>query len=543
MNARMRRRNLLCAVGLCTACSWVPVLSAQSAEPAAPASLEGSVVNRATGAPVRHARIKYALESSAAVKDRFVSGADTDSSGHFAVQLTPGTYRLWVERPGFAKYVYGSRTSADEGAALSLAPGQQIRGLSIQMTPLGAISGRVADDEGDPLQGVAVQVLRASYAAGRRALLPVNGATSNDRGEYRAFGLPAGSYYLMATTIDAPTAGTYYPGGREPSSASEVALPEGGDVGGIDFRMARIRTYSVRGRLLSSAGYSGQLQAALAHDDGGFASLIGRQSVQVDRGAGTFEFRGVVPGSYWVIGSQFSGNQSLGGRARLDVSDTAPPGSVTISLMPGFAIGGKVEVEGGAAPEASVELIPSEGLALGPRPANRAGPEGSFRLPGVTPGIWELAVGSLPPGFCLKSATVNDVDLMRQELNLAADPKGELHIVLASNCAQVSGAVVDENGQPRSATVVLAPADPSLWHSRQMFAVAVTQAGGAFALGDVRAGTYKLFALEEVAPFEWLNPELMRRIESRAESISLAEGDRVTKRLAPIPPEALQPNP
>src|SRR5262249_43652059 len=160
---------------------------------------------------------------------------------------------------GFARQSYGSRTPNGAGTVLGLEPGQQIRDLTLKIVPLGAIAGRVFDEEGDALQGVAIQVLRFSYASGRRQLLPVAGATSNDRGEYRVYDLPAGRYYLLATRAGAPLshppergvlipdaqeqfAPMYYPGVLDLASASMIALPEGDELAGMDLHLMKVPT-------------------------------------------------------------------------------------------------------------------------------------------------------------------------------------------------------------------------------------------------------------------------------------------------------------
>jgi hypothetical protein len=50
-----------------------------------------------------------------------------------------------------------------------------------------------------------------------------------------------------------------------------------------------------------------------------------------------------------------------------------------------------------------------------------------------------------------------------------------------------------------------------------------------------------LFAFEEIEVFAWLDPDFLKLVESLGESISVAEGDKVTRQLAPISPEMLLP--
>lgn len=67
----------------------------------------------------------------------------------------------------------------------------------------GVITGVVRDLRGRPVPGVNVRVLKLGYSAvtGERSLgAPSIGSASmtDDRGEYRAFGLPPGGYLVLA---------------------------------------------------------------------------------------------------------------------------------------------------------------------------------------------------------------------------------------------------------------------------------------------------------------------------------------------------------
>ena len=526
------------------------------------AVLQGSVTNKITGAPVNHAHVMYIKVATGSSEAQSPISTDTDAQGNYTIQVEPGPYRLWVERPGFARQPYGSRTPEGSGTVLTLIAGQKIRDLNIRIVPLGAISGRTLDDEGEPVQGVGVQVLRFSYAIGKKQLVPVAGASSNDRGEYRIYSLPAGRYYLLATLHGAPMAhppepgglvpemldpyaALYYPGVLDFTSATQIPLPEGGEASDIDFSLQRIRAVTVRGRVLSPVEDSGnsQLQVMLARNEGNAASSIGRLTAAVDRASGRFEFRGVAPGQYLLIATQASGKIALTGREAIEVS-AAGQDNLRISLAPAFELSGRVEVEGGLFPSLSsvtVRLTQTEGLAVGLQPVSKVAADGSLRLPGVTAGTWELTVDQLPENVWIKSATYGDQDLLHGDLNASAGPTGQLHIVLAGNGAQVSGTVM-QDGQPHHATIVLAPAETESRTTSAMYRMASTQKDGAFVFKGVRPGSYRLFAFEEVEPFAWLDPDFLKPVETLGEFISISEGEKITKQLTPIPPEALLPS-
>jgi hypothetical protein len=542
--------------------AFIAILSGLFTQASSPASLAGTVVNKVTGAPVRHAHVMYIKIASGAADSQSPLSGDTDGDGRFAFQLEPGSYRLWVERAGFARQAYGSRTPAGPGTVLTLEPGQQIRDLTLKMVPLGAIAGRVFDEEDDPLQGVAIQVLRFSYGSGRRQLVPVAGASSNDRGEYRVYNLPAGRYYLLATRGGSPLshppetgvlipdtqehfASLYYPGVLDLASASMIALPEGSELPEIDLHLSKVSTVRIRGRLLSPvADFAGsQLQVVLAYNDNNFASYINRASAVVDPATGRFELRAVPPGSYLLVASQLYRGHALGGRTAIEVSSSAPQEAVTVALTSGFDVAGNVQMEGstpGGTQNLSIQLQPSEGLVLGPQPSSKVAAGGNMRLSGVTPGIWDLSVDPIPEGTWIKSMTLGNMDLLQSELSVSTSAPGQLHVVLAGNGGQVSGRLVGED-QPHQATVVLVPAASDLRQLPQLYRVTSSQTNGAFTFKGVRPGRYKLFAFEDVEPFAWLDPDFLKPVESLGEPISVEEGSRIARQLTLISPEALIP--
>jgi hypothetical protein len=520
------------------------------------------VVNKMSGAPIKNAHVIYTRTTSDAVGASSPVSTDTDVEGHFALQLAPGTYRLWVERNGFARQVYGALSPAGEGTELSLAPGQQLRQVAFRLVPLGAIAGRILNEDCEPIQGVGIEALRSSYANGRRQLVSVSGTSSNDRGEYRIFGLRAGRYLLRASMPGAPMsrpfesgalvpevqdfyAAIYFPGTPDVDSASAISLAEGGELADVDFRLHKVRAVTVRGHLVSPAGRfsSSQIQVVLAHNEAGFASFIDRASAVVDPSSGKFEIHGVSPGSYLLIASQLFAGRAFGGRIPVEVSLASPPEDATLPLAPAFEITGSVEVEGvprGAPQNLSLRLAPSEGLALGPEPLGKVGSDGSVRLAGVTPGLWALSVDPLPEGLWVKTESFANNDAVAGEVNVIESGRGQLRVVLATNGAQISG-TVGKDGQPSRAIIVLAPAAPELRSSRLLYRVTNTTEHGMFILRNVRPGTYKLFAFQEIEPFAWLDPELLRTVEASAEPVTIGPGENLQLDLIAIPPEALLP--
>jgi hypothetical protein len=546
---------------LVSAC-FLSAFFAQGPDQPSVAVIGGSVINKLTGAPVKSAHVIYTRIAPGANPPSSPISKDTDAEGHFSIQLTPGSYRLWVERSGFARQAYGALSPAGEGTVLTLAPGQQLRQMVFRVVPLGAIAGRVLDEDGEPITGVGIQVLRFSYATGRRQLISVGGASSNDRGEYRVFGLRAGRYLLRAALPGAPLsrpletgalvpeaqdpyASVYYPGVLEVDAASPIALAEGSELADVDFQLHRVRAVTVRGHLVGAVERlsASQIQVILAHNEGNAASYVDRASAFVDPATGKFEVRGVSPGSYLLVASQLYAGHALGGRAPVEVSPAGAPEDVTVALTPAFDLIGSVELEGAArgnVPNLTVRLLPAEGLALGPQPSSKVGGDGSVRLTGVTPGLWTLVVDSLPEGLWIKAESFASGEISAGELALSESARGQLRIVLSGNGGQISGTVT-ANGQPCRATVVLVPATPEMRPAHQLYRITNATERGAFVMKSVRPGAYKLFAFQEIEPFEWLDPEQLNMVEALGELLQVGAGESAIRDLVAIPPEALLP--
>ena len=162
------------------------------------------------------------------------------------------------------------------GTTLSLDPGKQMQDLNFRLTPHGVITGRVLDEDGEPMAMVQLEVSRYRYNQGHKQLLRAGGGSSNDLGEYRIFGVPPGKYYLNATyrsngmyepTVDRSSAPppdedyvtTFYPGTTDPGAAATIDVLPGGQLQGLDIKLSKSRTVRVRGQVKNFLGETGRI--------------------------------------------------------------------------------------------------------------------------------------------------------------------------------------------------------------------------------------------------------------------------------------------
>src|SRR5712692_4393146 len=255
------------------------VLSAQEPSPQNPpprtpdksatCSIAGTVVRAGTNEPLKRAHIYlYPLDGR---REGAYSGL-TDAAGQFLLQgLEPGRYHLQVTRAGFATQQYGQGSSAGSNAILTLNPGKKISDLIFRMIPGGVISGRVIDEDGDPVSGTTVMAMQSHMYEGQRKLFESQTAITNDLGEYRLYGMLRGRYYIrteyaewqspknLRSTPDDSTAASrtayvpiFYPGTADISRAGAITLLPGQEIPSLDVRLLPTRAVRIRGRVFNA---------------------------------------------------------------------------------------------------------------------------------------------------------------------------------------------------------------------------------------------------------------------------------------------------
>lgn len=541
--------------------------------------MEGNVVDAKGGQPLKKARITLRrvfeqgplggrnnaqLEADIArrvAEERNTPyNAVTDAAGKFVIpSVRPGRYRLYVERAGYVRAEYGQRQPGRLGAALTLDSGQKMRDLLFRLLEDAVITGRVTDEDGEPVISGQVQVLRLSYQRGQKQLVPMGGGSTNDRGEYRAFGLTPGRYYVSATAggqagpaggsgnvriisnsqgFDEVYAPSFYPGTTDPQNATPIQVGAGEEIVGIDLSIAPQRAFRVRGRITAPPqpeGGAGQrrggIQAMLMRRVGtGSVSRAFAQQGDVDQDQGTFEFRAVLPGSYYLQAMAMGDRRWMMHREPVEVSRADAEG-INVIITPGIDLTGKLRLEGAAGIELQrvrVQFVPNEDQQLG----TNGGPvaaDGTFTVQGISSSEnYSITVQGLSSNFYLKSARIGGEEYAESGFTVQGKGSGVLEIVMSANGARVEGSVLDaENLPAAAATVVLVPAKKGRGNSA-LYRTSTTDAFGKFAMQGIPPGEYKLFAWDEVDATAWQDAEFLGPFEERGTPVTIREGTVLT---------------
>jgi protocatechuate 3,4-dioxygenase beta subunit len=532
-------RDLVTAILIAGFCQAQPPGAGTPGLPKPPsARLEGRVVHALTGEPLR--KVKLTLQPYGNPGAGFQTAVASDEEGRFAFdELEPGNYLLRAARMGFLPAPYGARRPGSPGTGIALAEGQTLRGIEFRLTPQAVVSGRILDEDGDPVEGAQVFALLWTFRQNRRELAPVSSAAANDKGEYRLTGLPAGKYYLSAslTNLEIPAfpgpgkfeenyAATYYPGVADPSAAAQIEVGAGAEISGMGLRLLKSRVFRVSGKVAPAKSTRVVL---IPRDFLTGAGAAGGLSRLTDA-EGKFELAGVFPGSYYVAAGPPSGMFRVLGRTPVEVTDRHVR-DVAVTVFPPAEVRGSVRFEG----QEKCDLRPARVHLFSPISIGNTLPaqlkdDGTFLFENVARERFSVVVAGAP-GCYVKRILAGETDITAGTLDLTGgEGAPAIEVLLSTKVASVAGTVVRPRPDGPPGTVYLLPEGfPGDGSVNPFLRVsALVDQNGRFEFRNLRPGQYRLYAFDEVDAAEIWNPEFLKAHESKAKKIDLAEGERKT---------------
>ncbi|HEY7289614.1 MAG TPA: carboxypeptidase regulatory-like domain-containing protein [Vicinamibacterales bacterium] len=533
------------------------------------ARITGRVLASDNGRPVKRARVSINAAELGGGR-----GTLTDDAGSFDfTELPAGRYTITASKSGFVSLSYGQRRPLQAGTPLQLADGQQLRNVDFQLPRGSAIAGRVLDEDGEPMPGVSVRVMRYQYLQGDRRLVGAGGGQTDDKGQYRVWGLMPGDYYVNATARPAlpggpmafngrggggrggpaafgrggSTAGadsetmnyapTYYPGTASVNDAKAITVGLSQELLDINFGMQLVRTSRVSGRVTNPDGSpvtNGQINMTLDVGRGGNqigATLGGR--IMWD---GSFSISNVAPGRYLL---RARGNDSAAPQfAVVPVTvNGADVNDLSLALAVGARLAGTVVFPSAATdpPDASqfrITAPSTDAASFGPQSNARLDKDFKFVLDGVPAGSHFIRSAGNARGWTLKSVSIGGRDVTDVPIELrSGDTVGNITITFTDKVNEINGTIVDDQGRPASEYTVLAfSTDASLWRpqSRQI-ATARPDQTGQYRIRTLPSGEYYVVTVDPAEQGEWFEPAYLEEHRAGAFRVTLAEGDVKTQ--------------
>jgi len=502
-------------------------------------TVEGVVLKSTTGEPVKKVSI-WLYPAGGRRQEQY--SALTDTAGRFVFQdVEPGRYVLAGGGNGYPQETYGQRTSRGRGKILTFERGSHTKDVVFRLLPGGVITGAVYDEDGDPVVGANVQAVRSS---GSNMRGPSGGAQTNDRGEYRIYGLESGQYFLVADdqsrnndTSDEVYPPTYYPGTTDSAQATTVQVRAGDETGAIDLALRRVHGVHVRGHVVNEfsakpQGMYVQLVPA-SPKDGIYPRPFGSPAQDEH---GNFDIRGVSPGSYVLLSFWNDEKRTYSGQVPLEVSNTDIDG-VTLVLSAPMDLPGRIRTDPGTQLDftrLNIWLQP-RGLQMHGVAAAEVKSDGTFLIRNVFDGNYRILVGGHPEEYYLRSAKLGGSDVLTSGLTIShTQSPGTLDLELTLNGGSVSGAVMHEGNPVPNALVALIP-DPPNRDRFEMYSTKLTDELGRFTMLGLPPGDFKLYAWEDPQGADVRDPDFLKTFEKRGTVVHVQEKQRQNVQLDVIP--------
>jgi hypothetical protein len=521
----------------------VPVAIAES-------RISGRVLAGSTGQPLYRALVQLNTGNLGTARWTL-----TDAEGRwFFADVPAGSYTVVASRDGYVSMGYGQKNAFGVPAPLVVADRATLERLDIVLPQGGVVTGRITDERGEAISGVGVRAMRVRFVNGRRELVEsttglralLAGGITDDRGEYRLYGLAPGTYYLVASSgpvgigrSDDPTsyAVTYAPGTALIAEATPVVV-SGDKNATADFGLVRTALSMVSGTLLDASGAGRPGIVRLVVVAPGHAIETGRAlSTQADA-SGAFQLRGVPPGTYFLQG-QLGSNA---GQELASLPITLSGGSLSNVFLQTSGVGSATGVirldtdDRTALPDGIfVTALPADSGAMsarGPQASSRTGRSGEFVIPGL---LGRHVVRLQNPGgirnrWWLKSVMVNGEDVTDRGFGIPAGGQTAIEVVVTDRAASVVGTVRDDSGKPVSDYAVVAfSRDETRWRPHTRFIrAAVPGQDGSFRIEGLPADDYVVVAVPPIEDGDETDPDRLKVWRERGRQVALRDGQSVT---------------
>jgi hypothetical protein len=480
-------------------------------------SIHGTVRNEVTREPVKNALV--VLEEVPASDPSASSVAEgaaqpqsralfTDAAGAFHFEgLSKGQYTCIVRKPG-----YDERTGSGDAQTFALPSSSAEDGVDLNLTPLGAIEGRVLNQYDEPLETVVLDIYRSTIFDGEKRISNVGTAWTDDLGSYHLAYLPPGKYYVKA---QARRGGTvthsgvksmrygpweaftplYFGGATGPDSATPIIVTAGARVR-ADFRLDVQPSFRIRGKL---DGY-------VAQDAVNFELVQTDNRTQPSRAllnvtTGEFEIMDVPPGNHKLRAVQ----GGILGEIDVQVGDGDVSG-VTVSLQPSLTISvsmHSVTGEDAPAARASCQVMLFQQQSEGPVAVGTPDGNGKFTIPGLFPGEYLARIRCF--GGYPQSATFGGAELLENPvIKISAAPLPPMDVRFKPGGGTLN--VKFEAQVSRPAVVLVVPGfSPS--------AGPVLHPAGAV-IPNLAPGDYMVYGLAQYEDAEFRNPAFLETLSA-----------------------------
>lgn len=514
-------------------------------------AVRGRVTAADTGAPLARARVRASPRPGSSG-----SSATTDANGRYELLVPPGLYTLEASKPAYMTLSYGQRRAFERGTLVEVSAGDTLDDVSFVLPRGAVVTGTVLEPFGEPAVGVGVRVLRYEFRDGGWRLERAGGGfgtRTDDRGIFRVYGLPPGSYYVEASPStffarglgEREYAPTFYPGTTSIEAAQLVHV-DAGEEATVDFPLTTVLTATVSGHVVDEYGrpVTGVPSVSLIRD-GSSGTTGSRSSGRLEAG-GRFVINAVPPGRYIAYASE----TGAPGRTRFATAEVSVTGErvdgLWLTLTSGASARGQIFFESQVEPTFTPDAIQpftmprGNGLQLPVgRGIGHVNDDWSFEIRGIA-GPQLVRLAGMPQGWTLRTVALAGRDITDTPIVFSRQmPTTGLQILLTDRSSTLTGVALDATGRPTTDyTVVIFPEEVNLrvFPSRFVRSARPNQEG-AFEISGLPASRYLAYAAQAIPRSAWTNLEYLAGLAPAAQPFSLGDGEtrHLSLRLRPAP--------
>jgi len=509
------------------------------AQTAATGSISGTVRDAGAGTPVAQATVSVTLPDGKSV------ASSVDARGRYTLTEIPaGKYQINVE---------GAPEKGQLTALISkpvtLEAGQKLTSFDFRLPSLGIISGRVLDENREPVPNAQVFRIEKRYDHGALRYFAATGVFTDEAGVYRLTGVPSGEAFLVETqkksiqTVsggDAP-ANTFYPNVLSADLAAEIVLGPGETHNGVDIHRAKLPTYCVDGSVEAAVEPALDLKLldmAVAAPRGVDPNTIGKTGAD-----GTFRVCGLHRGEYLLLASGSSPDPSqmpFFAAATVivtntDLRDVKLPHNAMSTISAEFVWDGD---ESAQLPGLS-GMLSLQSRSAGFNMAFKAPSSFSHVFP-LQPDNYTIDVlrGINGPGQYMKEITCGGRSVLHGAAPLGgAISCGTLRFVIGHDGGSLTTRVADKDGNPISDAYVAIIPEWAATESEMSALMTIGRTGpdGVYSTIALAPGKYRVLATNETIDLFANRVDKLWAAQSRAPEVEIAANANVQLRLEPRP--------
>ncbi len=462
-------------------------------------------------------------------------------------------------------YTSGTFMKDRNNVAIPLNDATDFKDADIQLQRGAIISGTVVDDHDEPVPNAMVQVMLKTYQRGQAILQPVNTRSTDDRGNYRAYDLQPGRYYVQVATHSNPGqlaphyAPALYPNATRMADAQMLKVGPGEEVSGIKIVLKQAAVFNVSGRVIDMR--SAQPAAGVNLNAGPEDWMAGGAQVNAQsKPDGTFRLNEMTPGRYRldVNMNDAQTHKNLHLVKSIEVTDR-DVNNLQLLIGNGVAVKGTIRAEGGdLPPRLRVQMLQRAGNGNYMNSTQQVFSDvsGNFQIPDVQSGKYDLQISPAPaaPGaqganqpanqprpqannFFVGRIMLGNQEVTDSGITVPEDATVmEVSATLDFRYGTISGRALEQNGNPLPrAMVVLVSADPKKRESGRGMNARQANMDGTYQFNVVVPGDYLMLLWPGENPGMIQDPDVMQQLEKYCERITVAASQTKTQDAKLIP--------